>query len=122
MMLHDAARCCATQTSRPETMTTFMHLRNRTPTRANKGVTPYERIKPEVGNIRTVRSEDGSGPGLAYDRTCGSLTMTSGGKEETGLELGERRGDERTTNTLVDPQTGELANCYTDLNTKCKYE
>jgi len=39
-----------------EAMTTFMYLRNRTPTRANEGVTPYERfygMKPDVGHIRT---------------------------------------------------------------------
>jgi hypothetical protein len=39
-----------------EAMTTFMYLRNRTPTRANGGVTPYEHfygVKPDVGHIRT---------------------------------------------------------------------
>ena len=39
-----------------EAMTTFMYLRNRTPTRANDGITPYERfygMKPDVGHIRT---------------------------------------------------------------------
>jgi hypothetical protein len=38
-----------------EVMTTFMYLRNRTPTRANDGITPYERfygMKPDVGHIR----------------------------------------------------------------------
>ena len=39
-----------------EAMNTFMYLRNRTPMRANEGVTPYERfygMKPDVGHIRT---------------------------------------------------------------------
>ena len=39
-----------------EAMTTFMYLRNRTPTKANDGATPYERFygaKPDVSHIRT---------------------------------------------------------------------
>lgn len=39
-----------------EAMSTFMYLRNRTPTSANDGVTPYERfygMKPDVSHIRT---------------------------------------------------------------------
>ena len=39
-----------------EAMTTFMYLRNRTPTKANDGMTPYERfygMKLDVGHIRT---------------------------------------------------------------------
>ena len=39
-----------------EAMNTFMYLRNRTPTAANDGKTPYERfygMKPDVGHIRT---------------------------------------------------------------------
>ena len=37
-----------------EVMTRFMYLRNRTPTRANEGVRPYERFyrtKPDVGHV-----------------------------------------------------------------------
>src|SRR5258706_5719515 len=39
-----------------EAMSTFMYLRNRTTTKANDGVTPYERfygVKPDVSHIRT---------------------------------------------------------------------
>ena len=39
-----------------EAMTTFMYLRNRTPTTANEGKTPYElfyKIKPDISPIRT---------------------------------------------------------------------
>jgi hypothetical protein len=39
-----------------EAMTTFMLLRNRMPTRANGGITPYERFykaKPDVADVRT---------------------------------------------------------------------
>ena len=41
-----------------EAMTTFMYLRNRTPTMANDGITPFERfygMKPDVGHICTFR-------------------------------------------------------------------
>ena len=34
-----------------------LHVRNRTATRANDGITPYERfygMKPDVGHIRTI--------------------------------------------------------------------
>ena len=52
--------------------------------------------------------------GLAYWRTCGSLTKTSGGKKgkRNGLK-GENEREE--TGTLVDPQAGELARGYAVL-------
>ena len=43
--------------------------------------------------------------------------MISGGRKEKGNKIRRKReGDERTTGTLVDPQTGELASGYTDVN------
>ena len=52
--------------------------------------------------------------GVAYCRTCSSLTMNFNGKKgnEDGLEEGNEREE---TGTLVDPQTGELARGYTVL-------
>ena len=38
-----------------------------------------------------VRSEDGSGFGLAYYCACSSLTMTPGGRERNGVEFEEGR-------------------------------
>ena len=40
-------------------------------------------------------------------------------KERKGNKIRKRReGDERVTGTLVDPQTGELASGYPDLNNR----
>ena len=45
-------------------------------------------------------------------RTGGSLTMTTGRKEEMVMEL---KGEKEETNTQVNPQTGGLATSYMGL-------
>ena len=69
-------------------------------------------------SVSCVKAASGRGGrrliGVAYWRTCGSLTGTSGGKK--GKRNGLKGGNEREeTGTLVDPQTGELARGYTVL-------